>query len=118
MNRTSFRLYMLLVILSTNSLTSFVADSAEIKNVDCLAYWQLRSVGLSQDYGIASAKLSDQYHQRYQTELNRLKEDYFPKVIVKEMYSAMKIMLEKIDRDYDRTAELDADYGVACPLNS
>jgi hypothetical protein len=78
----------------------------------------LRSVGLSRDYGIASAKLSDQYYQRYQTELNLLKQDHSPKILVQGMFSAMAIMLDKIDDDYDRTAELDADYSAACQLES
>jgi hypothetical protein len=90
--------------------------SAENEATDCLAYWQLRSVGLSRDYGIASAKLSDQFYQRYKTELSLLKEYQSPKVLVKGMFAAMTIMLEKIDNDYDRTAELDAGYAAACPL--
>lgn len=86
--------------------------------MDCIAYWQLRSIGLSRDYGIASAKLSDQYNHRYQTELSLLKQDHSPKVLVKGVFSAMTIMLEKIDNDYDRAAELDAGYNNACPLEN
>ncbi len=108
--------YFLVTILSLNLMTSSVGFSAEIKSIDCLAYWQLRSVGLSRDYGIASAKLSGKYHHRYQTDLNLLKQKQSPKVLTKGMFSAMKTMLEKIDKDYARTAELDDDYSAVCPL--
>jgi hypothetical protein len=110
--------YFLLAILSFNVLISSTAFSAESKSMDCIAYWQLRSIGLSRDYGIASAKLSDQYNHRYQTELSLLKQDHSPKVLVKGVFSAMTIMLEKIDNDYDRAAELDAGYNNACPLEN
>lgn len=110
--------YFLLAILTFNVMAGSTAFSAESENMDCIAYWQLRSVGLSRDYGIASAKLSDQYHHRYQTELNLLKQDYSPEVLVKGVFSAMTIMLEKIDNDYDRAAELDADYNNICPLEN
>jgi hypothetical protein len=104
--------------LSFSLMTPAWVSSAEIETTDCLAYWQLRSVGLSRDYGIASAKLSDQYSQRYQTELNLLKKNNSPKVVAQGVFSAMAVMLEKIDKDYDRTAELDADYSAACQLEN
>lgn len=106
------------VVVSFCAVASGLTSSADIKTNDCLAYWQLRSVGLSRDYGIASAKLSDQYYQRYQTELNVLKQDHSPKVLAQGVFSAMAVMLEKIDKDYDRTAELDADYLAACQLEN
>ena len=116
MRVASIKQVSLVVGLSCSLLTAAWVSSAEVETVDCLAYWQLRSVGLSRDYGIASAKLSDQYYQRYQTELKLLKQDHSPKILVQGMFSAMAIMLDKIDDDYDRTAELDADYSAACQL--
>jgi hypothetical protein len=104
--------------LSFSLVTIPWVAAVEIQTIDCLAYWQLRSVGLSRDYGIASAKLSDQYYQRYQKELTVLKQDHSPKVLAQGVFSAMAVMLEKIDKDYDRTAELDADYSAACQLEN
>lgn len=99
-------------------LTPAYGFSADIEATDCLAYWQLRSVGLSRDYGIASAKLAAQYHQRYQTELSLLKLDFPPNVLAQGVFSGVAVMLEKIDKDYDRTAELDADYAADCQLDN
>jgi hypothetical protein len=110
--------YFLLAVLSFNVLISSTAFSAESKSMDCIAYWQLRSIGLSRNYDIASAKRSDQYNHRYQTELSLLKQDYSPKALVKGVFSAMTIMLEQIDNDYDRTTELDAGYNNFCPLKN
>ncbi|MGK0500819.1 MAG: hypothetical protein ACJAYG_002473 [Oceanicoccus sp.] len=118
MKKAASKQTFLLAILSFNLMTSSAGFSAEIKSMDCLAYWQLRSVGLSLNYGIASAKLSDQYRQQYQAELNVLKQNQSPKVLVQGVYSAMTVMLEKIDNDYQRTAELDADYTNACSLKN
>ncbi|MFQ3323084.1 MAG: hypothetical protein ACI90U_000900 [Pseudomonadales bacterium] len=118
MRVASIKQVSMLAALSFSLVTTSWVAAVEISTTDCLAYWQLRSVGLSRDYGIASAKLSDQYYQRYQTELNLLKQDHSPKILVQGMFSAMAIMLDKIDDDYDRTAELDADYSAACQLEN
>ena len=118
MRAASIKQVSMVVALSFSLVTTPRVAAVETEVSDCLAYWQLRSVGLSRDYGIASAKLSDQYFQRYQTELNLLKQDHSPKVLAQGVFSAMSVMLEKIDKDYDRTAELDADYSAACQLEN
>jgi hypothetical protein len=118
MRVVSIKQVFMLAALSFSLVTTPWVAAVETEVSDCLAYWQLRSVGLSRDYGIASAKLSDQYYQRYQTELNLLKKNNSPKVVAQGVFSAMAIMLEKIDKDYDRTAELDADYAAVCQLEN
>ena len=98
-------------------LPSLALEPVTEQDTDCLSYWQLRSVGLSREYGIASAKLSDQYNRQYQSSLQVLKSAHEPKVLVAKMYQSMGKLLEKIDNDYQRTAELDAEYIKGCPLD-
>lgn len=86
-------------------------------NVDCLSYWQLRNVGLSREYGIESATLSNRYYRQYQNLLAALKKDTDPKTLVSQTYQSMTLMMSKIDHDYERSAELDKDYAILCPLD-
>lgn len=92
--------------------------AVEVSNTDCLSYWQLRSVGLSREYGIASAKLSDRYHRQYQTELAVLKTEVDPKTLVARTYQSMAQLMFKIDNDYERTEELDQEYAAQCVLDA
>lgn len=86
----------------------------QIEDFDCLAYWQLRSVGLEREHGIESAKKANKYQQDYKSGLNDLKQTTEPSVAAKQVFGAMKTLLEYIDYDYDRTGELDAKYSAAC----
>jgi hypothetical protein len=90
-----------------------VADNG-IRDVDCLAYWQLRSVGLEREYGVESAKRSSKYQQKYKSGLHNLKQTVEPGTAAKQVFESMKTLLEDIDYDYDRTGELDAKYSAAC----
>lgn len=97
---------------------SIHTSAVEVSSSDCLSYWQLRSVGLSREYGIASAKLSDRYHRQYQTSLAALKRQFEPQALVAQTYQSMAQLMAKIDNDYERTAELDGEYLPSCPLPS
>lgn len=102
----------LAVILSLFPCISFAND--EVKDVDCLAYWQLRSVGLEREHGIESAKIAMKYQQDYKSGLQNLKQTTEPSVAAKQMFESMNTLLKDIDYDYDRTGELDAKYSAAC----
>lgn len=105
--------------LFTGLLLVISHSSAEdVSTSDCLSYWQLRSVGLSREYGIASAKLSDRYNRQYQAALSVLKTESDPQTLVAQTYKSMALLMSKIDNDYERTAELDGDYLSQCPLGS
>lgn len=99
-------------------VTSHSTMAEEISSSDCLSYWQLRSVGLSREYGIASAKLSDRYHRQYKAALSVLKTGSDPKTLVTHTYQSMAKLMANIDNDYDRTEELDKEYAPRCPLDS
>ncbi|MFT6287965.1 MAG: hypothetical protein ACJA09_002722 [Alcanivorax sp.] len=90
-----------------------VADD-RIEKIACLAYWQLRSVGLEREYGIESAKKSNQYQQNYKSGLHNLKQKVDPGNAAKQVFASMKTLLEDIDYNYDRTGELDAKYAAPC----
>ena len=90
-----------------------IADDG-VEDVECLAYWQLRSVGLEREHGIESAKRSNQYQQDYKSGLHDLKQILEPSTAAKHVFGSMKTLLEAIDYDYDRTGELDAKYSAAC----
>lgn len=104
---------MFLVILMCTIPCTSIADNA-IVNVDCLAYWQLRSVGLQREHGIESAKRSNKYQQNYKSGLHDLKQTVEPSTAAKQVFESMKTLLEDIDYDYDRTSELDASYSTVC----
>ena len=102
-----------LVILMSLLPCISVADNG-VGDVDCLAYWQLRSVGLDRDHGIESAKRSHKYQQYYKSGLHELKQTVEPSTAAKQVFESMKTLLEDIDYDYDRTVELDAKYSAVC----
>ena len=102
----------LVIIISLLPCIS-VADTG-IEDVDCLAYWQLRSAGLEREHGIESAKRAAEYQQNYKSGLHELKQTTEPSAAAKQVFGSMKTLLEAIDYDYDRTAELDAKYSAAC----
>lgn len=102
----------LVIIMSLLPCLS-VADDG-VKDFDCLAYWQLRSVGLEREHGIESAKRANKYQQDYKSGLNELKQTTEPSVAAKQVFGSMKTLLEHIDYNYDRTGELDATYSAAC----
>lgn len=110
MTITKLMLVAALWVPSTYSL------AAPITPTDCLSYWQLRSVGLSREYGVASATLSNRYHQQYKSTLLALKAQTDPQTLVAQTYQSMALIMSKIDNDYERTAELDEDYQGSCPL--
>lgn len=103
----------LLVIIVSLSPSISAADDG-IEHADCLAYWQLRSVGLERKHGIESAKRANKYQQDYKSGLHDLKQTVEPSTAAKQVFGSMKTLLEDIDYDYDRTGELDAKYSVAC----
>jgi hypothetical protein len=102
----------LVIIMSLLPCIS-VADDG-IGDVDCLAYWQLRSVGLEREHGIESAKRANEYQQDYKSGLHDLKQTTEPSAAAKQMFESMNTLLKDIDYDYDRTGELDAKYSAAC----
>lgn len=105
-------------LLATIALTaSFSPVAEDVPRSECLSYWQLRSVGLSREYGVESAKLSNRYHQQYQVMLASMKKHTDPQTLVAEMYQSMAKLMRQIDSDYDRTAELDAQYYALCSLD-
>ena len=90
-----------------------IADYAD-EDLACLAYWQLRSVGLEREHEIESAKRANKYQQDYKSGLHDLKQTVDPGSAAKQVFGSMKILLEAIDYDYDRTGELDAKYSAVC----
>ena len=102
-----------LVIITSLLPCIGVADDG-VENVDCLAYWQLRSVGLEREHGMESAKRANKYQQDYKSGLHDLKQNVEPSAAAKQVFGSMKTLLEDIDYDYDRTGELDAKYSAAC----
>ena len=108
----SFCPQFLAIIMVLFPCVSF-ADNV-VGDIDCLAYWQLRSVGLEREHGIESAKRASKYQQDYESGLHDLKQTADPSAAAKQMYESMKTLLKKIDYDYDRTGELDAEYSAAC----
>ncbi len=108
----NFCLQFLAIIMSFLPCIS-VADNG-VGDFDCLAYWQLRSVGLEREHGIESAKRSNKYQQDYKSGLHDLKQTVEPSTAAKQVFGSMKTLLELIDYDYDRTGELDPKYSAAC----
>jgi hypothetical protein len=102
----------LVIIISLLPCISLADDGVE--DVACLAYWQLRSVGLEREHGIESAKKAHKYQQNYQSGLEDLKHKVDPGTAAKQVFGSIKTLLEDIDYDYDRTAELDAKYSAVC----
>ena len=82
--------------------------------IDCLSYWQLRSVGLEREHRIDSATKKKEYQQNYKSGLHRLKQTVDPSSAAKQVFGSMESLLEEIDYDYDRTGELDAKYLAFC----
>ncbi|MEH6517145.1 MAG: hypothetical protein V7742_10695 [Halioglobus sp.] len=103
---------LLIIMMSLSPCISLADDRVE--DVACLAYWQLRSVGLEREHGIESAKRSNKYQQDYKSGLQDLKQKVDPSTAAKQVFGSMKTLLEAIDYDYDRTGELDAKYSAAC----
>ncbi|MFT5336012.1 MAG: hypothetical protein ACJAUG_002395 [Halioglobus sp.] len=103
---------LLVIIVSLLPCISVAGDA--IENVDCLAYWQLRSVGLEREHGIESAKRANKYQQDYKIGLQNLKQTVEPGTAAKQVFGSMQTLLEDIDYDYDRTGELDAEYLAVC----
>jgi hypothetical protein len=93
---------------------SFTVAGDAIGNIDCMAYWQLRSAGLEREHGIASAKRMNEYQEYYRIALQDLKQQLAPEIAAKQIFESMGALLEDIDYDYDRTAELDARYFPIC----
>ena len=102
----------MVIIMSLLPCISVADDGVE--DVDCLAYWQLRSVGLEREHGIESAMRSSKYQQDYKSGLHDLMQTVEPSTAAKQVFGSMENLLEDIDYDYDRTGELDAKYSAAC----
>lgn len=109
-------LILCLVLSSTGSNASSNDDMLEVAPTDCLAYWQLRSLGLAEDYSVDSAVLAGEYNQQYQEKLDALKTQKEMPDIVRGVFGSMRIMLNKIDDDYARANELVSDYEQPCKL--
>ena len=105
-----------LALSSTVSYAGSDVDTLGVSATDCLAYWQLRSLGLAEDYSVDSAVLAGDYNQKYQKTLDALKTQQEMPDIVRGVFGSMRIMLSKIDDDYARANELVNDYEQPCEL--
>jgi hypothetical protein len=102
----------LVIVISLLPCISVAGNGVEY--INCLAYWQLRSVGLEREHGIESAKRAHKYQQDYKSGLHDLKQTTEPSEAAKQIFGSMETLLKDIDYDYDRTGELDAKYSAAC----
>ncbi len=93
----------LVIVMSLLPCISVADDGVE--DVNCLAYWQLRSVGLEREHGIESAKRSNKYQQNYKSGMQNLKQTVEPGTAAKQVFESMKTLLEDIDYDYDRACK-------------
>lgn len=103
-----------ILVIAISVLPSISIAKHGVEDAECLAYWQLRSVGLEREHGIESAKRANHYQQSYRSGLDHLKQTEEPSALAKQVFDAMQTMLEAVDYDYDRTGELESKYSAIC----
>lgn len=108
-----------IVLVLLIPLTNVRLLSAEPTNpdIECAAYWQLKSIALRQDHSIASAKAAADFQQKYVKAKEQLKVRHGAQTFTEMFYQAMQIMLAKIGGDTKNHPALDAEYYNACPID-
>jgi len=87
-----------------------------VPDIECAAYWQLKSVGLAQEHSIAAAIESEKYQQQYVTAKNTLISHHGRADFTRLFYDSLKAMLASLDNDLSNTAVLDEQYQERCRL--
>ncbi|MDN3638280.1 hypothetical protein QWY82_05570 [Simiduia curdlanivorans] len=87
-------------------------------DIECAAYWQLKSVGLAQEYSIAAAIESEKYQQQYVAAKNTLTTHHGSADFTRQFYDSVKVMLASVDNDLSNTVVLDEQYQERCTLET
>ena len=84
-------------------------------SIDCLAYWQVKSIALSQEHSISSATLSEQYEASYQQAKNDLLAKVDKQELTMQLHEQMKEIMTVLNNDLSKHSALNKTYADTCP---
>ncbi|BFM10165.1 hypothetical protein R50072_03180 [Simiduia litorea] len=105
---------LMLIPLVMLSYAKHATSEIAVPDVECAAYWQLKTIGLRQEHSIAAAKASEIYEQQYIDAKQALTFHLGVEVFTRQFYDALKVMLEQVGDDLSRVDVLDTQYQPLC----